>query len=158
MTPRSLPNSTDVVYVEGPKYAQAARINTRLSKFGAFLLRASSAFVVAVNGTGSDVAPVHGGPAGSVTAVGGSGAGPTWSVLLGAFAAPLPQGRASAWVVHNSDTLAPAIITLEFAPGVAPDELDGVTGAIAPAYDDAPAMPGYQLYLDAGDARVLVFW
>lgn len=157
MTPRSLPNSTNVTYVEGPKYAQAARLNARLSGYGAFLLRATSALVVGLNGTGSNVVPVTGGPAGTITAVGGSGAGPTWSVLLGAFTAPLPQGRASAWVVHNSDTLAPAIITLEFSPGVAPDELDGATGAVAPAYDDAPALPGFQLTLDAGDARVLVF-
>ena len=154
MTQRALPGGV-ATYVEGPKYAQVSRLNTKLRVYGSFLLRATRVLTVGVNGTGTSVAHVTGGPPHTITGVGGSGAGATWSILLGAFAS-LPDSHTAAFVIHNQDTISPAIISLSFAPGVTPLEL-GASGDVAPAFDDSPAMAGFQLALDAGDARVIVF-
>jgi hypothetical protein len=142
-------------YVEGPKFPIVQRINSKLRAYGTFLLRANSTFVFRANGTGADSASVTApGEAPAISAIGGSGAGAAWSVLLGAFGGV--SGGAQAFVVQNQDYIFPAILSLSFAGGL-PLELDASTGALAPAYDDAPQMPGFQLFLDAGDARVLVF-
>lgn len=78
-----------------------------------------------------------------------------WTVLIGAFALPAPR---TAHVVQNQDSVWPTLVTLQFGGGAgAPGEVDASTGRVAPALDDAPYLPGFQLYLEAGDARVLVF-
>ncbi len=153
ITPRGAPNGT-IAYVAGAHYAQAARVNAKLRVLGSFLMRGTSTSVFLANGTGASMAPVvpAGGP---IAAVGGSGMGPLWSLLLGVFAVPSPQ--ASACVVQNQDSVWPLLSTLQFTAGAVPLEVDPSTGALAPALDDAPYMSGFQLYLEAGDARVLVF-
>ncbi len=82
-------------------------------------------------------------------------------------------GHAQAVLVHNQDPAAPALFTITLAHGVAPYELvvDSAAAAAAAAargsptsaslwdvactvqaaWDDAPGLPGYQVYLDAGD-------
>jgi hypothetical protein len=139
-------------YVEGPKYPIVQRINSKLRVYGTYLLHANSTFVFRANGSGTDLANITAPSA--ISAVGGSGAGAAWSVLLGAFGGV--SGGAQAFVVQNQDYIFPAIFSFAFASGF-PLELDASTGALAPAYDDAPQMPGFQLFVDAGDARVLVF-
>jgi len=143
-------------YVEGPKFAMAQRINSKLRVYGSYLLRANSTFVFQANGTGVSLANITstGGEAPAISAIGGSGAGATWSVLLGAFASV--SGGSQAFAVQNQDYILPAVYSISFSGGF-PLELDASTGALAPAYDDAPQMAGFQLYVDAGDARVLVF-
>ena len=144
-------------YVEGPKFALVQRVNAKLGAFGAYLLNASSRFVFAANGTSSSNTTVV--PTAAIAVIGGSGVGAAWSVLLGGFApAGAPAGAAaSAFVLLNSDTMLPAVLSLALSAdaGVA-CELDAA-GARGPLYDDAPAMPGLQLYLGEGDARLLFF-
>ena len=146
-------------YAPGPHYAQAARINAKLAVLGDFLLRARSTAVFAANGTGAGAAPAPA-PAAPVLTIGGAGAGPAWSLLAGAFdlpAAAAPYTRAL--LLTNQDPDAPALAALTLAPGAeaAAFELDAASGAVRPALDDAPALPGWQLALEAGDARLLVF-
>ena len=144
------------IYVEGPQFAVAQRVNAKLGAYGRFLLNATSLAAFAANGTGTSSAAVPGG--GPVAAVGGSGAGPAWSVLLGLFSAT--PGASSAVLLHNQDVSAPAIVTLALAQPpatVAACELDVASGARLQLFDDAPAMPGLQLRLAEGDARLLVF-
>ena len=144
------------VYVEGPQFAVAQRVNAKLGAFGRFLLNATSLATFAANGTGASSAAVPGG--GPIASVGGSGAGPAWSVLLGLFAAA--PGAGSAVLLHNQDVAAPAIVTLALAQppaAAAACELDAASGARVQLFDDAPAMPGLQLRLAEGDARLLVF-
>ena len=144
-------------YVEGPKFALVQRVNAKLGAFGAYLLNASSRFVFAANGTSSSNTTVV--PTAAIAVIGGSGVGAAWSVLLGGFApAGAPAGAAaSAFVLLNSDTMLPAVLSLALSAdaGVA-CELDAA-GARGPLYDDATAMPGLQLYLGEGDARLLFF-
>ena len=146
-------------YAPGPHYAQAARINAKLAVLGNFLLRARSTAVFAANGTGAGAAPAPA-PAAPVVAFGGAGAGPAWSLLVGAFdlpAAAAPYTRAL--LLTNQDPDAPALAALTLAPGAeaAAYELDAASGTVVPALDDAPDLPGWQLALEAGDARLLVF-
>lgn len=156
MVPRSLGGAAPV-YQPGPKLAQAARINAKLESFGTFLLPAAHAGVFLANGTGADTTAVpEGAGGGGLATVGGSGAGPTWSVLVGAYASPGPAW-ASAVLVQNQDWAYPAVLSAGFAPNTTAWELDPVSGTVSPAWDDAPALPGFQLYVDAGDARLLVF-
>ena len=156
MTPQSpVGNTSAVEYVEGPKYALVARVNEKLGAFGTFLLNATSQFVFEANGTGASNASVV--PAGAaVAALGGSGAGSAWSVLLGGFSL---RGASSgtAFVLLNQDTVLPAVTSLVLGASAGTAcELDA-SGARIPLRDDAPAMPGLQLFLAEGDARLLFF-
>ena len=159
MTPRApLAGGGAAVYAPGPHYAQAARINGKLAVLGNFLLRAHSTAVFAANGTGAGAASAPAAAA-PVATYGGSGAGPAWSLLAGAFdlpAAAAPYTRAL--LLTNQDPDAPVLAALTLAPGAeaAAYELD-LSGAVRPALDDAPDLPGWQLALEAGDARLLVF-
>jgi hypothetical protein len=154
MTPRALPGQVPV-YVQGPHFAQVARINAKLGAFGRTLLQSSSLWTFAANGTASSAAAVQ--PSDSpFHSVGGSGAGPLWSVLIGAFSTR-PEASASAFVLQNQDSVLPAIVTVAFANGSAPFEIDAETGARIPLSDDSPMMEGWQLSLAEGDARLIVF-
>ena len=157
MVPRALPGGP-AVFQPGPKLAQAARINAKLAAFGNFVLPAAHAGVFVANGTGASSAAVPSAASGgALAAIGGSGAGPTWAALVGAYASP-GAGWASAVLLQNQDWVFPAVLNVTFTPQApAAWELDPATGSIAPAWDDAPALPGFQLYVDAGDARLLVF-
>ena len=95
-----------------------------------------------------------------VATFGGSGAGPTWTLLAGAFDLPAAAAPYThALLLTNQDPDAPVMATLTLAPGseAAAFELDAASGAVNPALDDAPDLPGWQLAIEAGDARLLVF-
>lgn len=157
MTPRAPLAGGAAVYAPGPHYYQAARLNARLAPLGNFLLRATSTAVFAADGAGADVAAAP--PAAApVLSYGGSGAGPAWSLLAGAFALPAsaaPYTRAV--LLTNQDPDLPVLATLTLAAGAAAFELDAATGRVQPALDDAPDLPGWTLAIEAGDARLLVF-
>jgi hypothetical protein len=159
MTPRAPLAGGAAAYAPGPHYAQAARINAKLAVLGSFLLRAHSTAVFAANGTGSGAAPAPAAAA-PVLTYGGSGAGPAWSLLAGAFDLPAAAAPYThALLLTNQDPDAPTLATLTLAAGAeaAAFELDAATGAVTPALDDAPDLPGWQLAIEAGDARLLVF-
>jgi hypothetical protein len=159
LTPRALPGQplSSAVYMPGPHYFQVQRINAKLRVYGDFLLRAQSALVLLANGTGTSnvtVPPTPGaGP--FITTLGGAGAGASWSALLGVFTSP-PQ-RSQAFLLHNQDPDTPLLVAVGLAPGAVPYEVDPVQGTLAVALDDAPGMPGWQVNLDPGDARLFVF-
>ena len=166
MVPRvsTVVNASNVAsYGPGPHYWHAARINSKLRLLGSFLLDANSTAVLAGNGSAaSSVGTV--GVSGPIARFGGSGAGPAWSLLLGVFALPPSRLPHSGGVlVVNQDPDAPCLATLELLPswrtevGASVWEVDGVTGGVAAVWDDAPSLPGLQLMLDAGDARLLLF-
>ena len=160
MTPRvPLAGGAAAAYAPGPHYAQATRINAKLAVLGNFLLRARSTAVFAANGTGAGAAPAPAAAA-PVLMFGGSGAGPAWSLLAGAFDLPAAAAPYThALLLTNQDPDAPTLATLTLAPGAeaAAFELDAASGAVTPALDDAPDLPGWQLAIEAGDARLLVF-
>jgi hypothetical protein len=154
MTPRAPPGGGAPVYLPGPHYYQAARVNQRLRAFGAFLLRATSTAVASARGDGQG----GGGPqpgAGPVAALQSSiagGANVPWSALLGAFSLP---GGGVAVLVHNQDANYPVILHLTLS--VAPlGEVDPVGGTVVPAWSDVVG-PGFHVALEAGDARLLVW-
>jgi hypothetical protein len=156
---------------------QATRINTKLAAYGNFLLVAqpSPAGPFAANGTGSSSVPVPAGQGGLVQAVGGSGAGSDWSLLLGAYGAVGTGSFSSAVLVQNQDWQYPVVATLTLAAAAAAGgagslglgagassgcwEVDPVTGVPSPAVDDAPGLAGGGLHvsIDPGDARLFVF-
>jgi hypothetical protein len=157
MTPRAPAGGGPAVYGPGAHYAQAARLNARLRALGGYLLNASSLAVLAASGAGAELAPAAA-VAAPLTAFGGAGAGPAWSLMLGIFALPPAAApRARAALLVNQDPDVPALATVQLAAGAAVFELDAASGELRPALDDAPALPGLQLALDAGDARLLVF-
>jgi hypothetical protein len=150
----------DVQYVPGPHYAQAGRLNGKLKALGTFLLHATSTGVFAASGNGTQTValPPGTGAAGVLAAVAGSGAGPSWSTFLGAFT--LPSGGGTAVLVHNQAVDATLLLTLTLASNATaalPQEVDGSTGVLSPAYDDAPYLPGWQVALEEGDARLFVW-
>ena len=91
----------------------------------------------------------------------GTNTGSTFSFLLGFF----DSNRT--FLLTNYDEQHPALATIlatspstTFAPPSSPpslNEVDGVTGAVRPAVDDAPFLPGLQIALLAGDARLFLF-
>jgi len=156
MTPRALPGGAPV-YLPGPHFAQAARVNGKLRAYGAFLLRAASTAVASARGDGQGGgAPQPG--AGPIAAVRSSIAGAAnvpWSALLGAFALP---GGGAAVLVHNQDVNYPVILNLTLASSAgAPMEVDPVSGSLAPALSDVVTSGGFHVALEAGDARLLVW-
>jgi hypothetical protein len=155
-------SAAEIVYSPGPHYAQAARINSKLRVLGDFLLPAAPDGVFLTSGNGTQSAAVPAGtPAGAVLAtVGGSGSGPTWAVLLGAFTCGSSTRAActTAVLVHNQDPDAALLLTLSLAGGApVPREVDGETGSVGVAWDDAPGLAGWQVALEAGDARLFLF-
>lgn len=146
------------VFVRGQHYAQAARLNARLGVLGNFLLNSTSVAVFAANGTGASMAAAP--PAVlPLLQYGGSGAGPTWSLLIGAFR--LPAARAPhtlALLITNQDTELPVLAALALAAGGAATaaELDAASGIVHPALDDAPGLPGLQWSIASGDARLFL--
>jgi alpha-galactosidase len=135
-----------IEYVEGPHFAHAAALNAKVRAFGDTLLNASSTAVVLVRG---GAAPVAVGENTDITSVSNSGQGSNFSAVLGFFS--LPSGSRGALVV-NGDVSAPALLTIGLASPSAPILENG-----APVYDDAPDLPGLQLSIEAGDARLLEF-
>jgi hypothetical protein len=173
ITPRRGPDGA-IHMVQGPHYAHARRINSVLRVYGNFLLGAKSTGVWYGQGTASDTTGrghVELPPASAIRRVNNTGAGPTFEVLVGQFelrpashsalAAAASKAGEIAIVLHNQDHAASLLASLTFPRGVAPPcasvkELDPSTGQLAPAWDDAPNSPGFQLLLEAGAARLLV--
>ncbi len=158
MTPR--PGATapiDVAdQVPSQKFAMAQRLNSKLLVYGDYLLNLTSSAVVQANGALDDTVHLQEGP---ITSINGSAAGPIWSFMLGLF-----DDNATA-LVHNQDSNHPALATLTFRTEAVnakkipppPLEIDPNTGALGPALDDAPLMPGFQVRLQAGDARLFTW-
>jgi len=156
ITPKSLFPSGTILYVPGAHFTQVSRINIKLGFYGSFLLNASSTWVF--NGTGINADMVSVPINANIISIGGSGAGSSWSLLLGAFSLPSMQDTtsSSAFVLQNQDFIAPALFTISFTDGTIPQELDPESGALIPLLDDAPLLFGFQLSLVEGDARVIV--
>jgi hypothetical protein len=136
-------------YLPSAHYWQAQRVNTKLRVLGDALLHDASTHVVAASGTGSSSEVVG---VGGVAAIGGSGEGPAWTALLGFFS---HEGGVVALLLQNQDPEFPNLFTLTLDAGVVANEVDPSSGAVAPVLDDAPSMPGLQLSVDSGDARLL---
>ena len=64
----------------------------------------------------------------------------------------------TAVLVQNQDHADSLLASLTFMgdPTVV-EEVDPSTGAVEPALDDAPSSPGFQIMLEAGGARLLLF-
>ena len=156
ITPRALPGGAPV-YVPGPHLAQAARINAKLGVYGAYLLNATSTGTALAGGAGAGGPQQPGvGPLAWVQGAIASPANVPWSALAGAFALPARGG--AALLLHNQDADYPVIFRVGWAGGAAASEVDGATGAVAPALDDAPGTgEGFNVALEAGDARLFVF-
>ena len=154
MVPRSLAGGPST-YQPGPKLAQAARINAKLLTYGTFLLQAAHTAIFLSNGTASAVVPVPAYNGGGITAIGGCGAGPTWAALLGFYESPSPEWK-GAVLLQNQDWVYPAVLDVTLAANATVWEVDPITGAVAQAWDDAPELPGFQLNVDSGDARLLL--
>jgi hypothetical protein len=126
-------------------YDEARRLNGRLKQLGPTLMRLTSTGVYRVRPKDDPATALKGSPVRSLT---------PGDYLVGAFThadgrrAALMQNyhfAYSAWPTVEFDT-APAAV-LEVSP---------VTGEAAPVVDSSPDMPGLQLSLDAGDARLFL--
>lgn len=148
--------SAPPTYVPGIHYDHATRINTKLRVLGGWLMQATSTSVLLASGNGTEAVAVPG-AAVPLASVAGSGAGPSWAALVGFFSLSSQLWTAAA-LVHNQDPSAPAILTLVGTNASAPVwEIDASTGQPRGAVDDAPSLPGWQVSLDAGDARLFVW-
>ena len=80
-------------------------------------------------------------------------------VLLGQFDLPGSGGTAVLIQNHNTDwTLWPTLVAAAPAYDLRTAmELDGLTGRLAPLEDDSPMMAGWQMSLQPGMARLVVF-
>jgi hypothetical protein len=158
ITPKSLPGGT-IMYVPGSHFPQISRINIKLGFFGSFLLNATSNWIFNATGIDADMVPVPINDAGIIS-IGGSGAGSSWSLLLGAFTLPSTlatvASSSTAFILQNQDFIAPALLTISFTEGTMPFEIDPESGSQIPLLDDAPLLSGFQLSLVEGDARVIV--
>ena len=64
------------------------------------------------------------------------------------------------FLLSNQDEAHPALATVGLVAGLAPSalyEVNSETGAVAVVVDDAPFLPGLQISLLAGDARLFLF-
>jgi hypothetical protein len=82
----------------------------------------------------------------------GTDTGSTFSFLLGFF------DNNSTFLLTNYDEQHPALASIGLAtPKASLSEVDGVTGAVRAVVDDSPFLPGLQIALLAGDARLFLF-
>ena len=157
MTPRG------GAYVEGPHFAQVARLHTKLLPMGRLLLSAVSTAVVSAQGTGGgggggdSLTPISAGP---VTAVGSAIPSQSWVVLAGVFSGDWGGGRfSSAVLLHNHDTSLPLLLSLQTRSGAVPYECPtGNVSTCTQVPTDTPFLSGVlSVYFEAGDARLLFF-
>ncbi|HOX56765.1 MAG TPA: hypothetical protein P5205_10385 [Candidatus Paceibacterota bacterium] len=126
-------------------YEEARRLNSRLKQLGPTLMQLTSTGVYRVRPKSDHAAALQGSPIRSLT---------PGDYLLGAFAHA--DGRRAA-LLQNYHFAYSAWPTVEFdAPHAAVLEVSPVTGQAAPVADDSPDMPGLQISLDAGDARLFL--
>lgn len=154
ITPRSIPGQP-IMYVPGAHFYQVSRINVKLGIFGKVLLNTTSTWVFNATGVGANTVLIPNDSNG-ILSIGGSGAGATWSLLLGAFSSPSSSTSPTYYVLQNQDSSAPALFTLSFAGGLSPQEIDPISGDVIPLLDDAPLLLGMQLSVQEGDARLIM--
>jgi hypothetical protein len=138
--------------VPGSKYPMARRINSKLRALGDWLLARRSSAVVQVSGGRTESAIIE--SCAAVEGVNGTNVGDHWSFLIGLF----DENRTL--VLSNQDHQHAALATLTLREGAragALHEVDPQSGTLAPALDDAPVLPGFQVSLLAGDARVFTW-
>lgn len=145
-------------YVPGPHYYQATRINSKLKILGGYLFTTTYVGTFMGSGNSTETVPVTLPSGGNIvlTSISGTGMGSTWSICLGIFHGSTQYP--SAVLVQNQDVDNPVLITLN--PAVNPSlpyEINGYSGLTVMANDDAPVINGWQVYLEAGDARLFVF-
>jgi hypothetical protein len=114
---------------------------------GDYLLEKESSAVVQVHGVASETWHL-GHPV--LWAINGTQTGSSWEFMLGFY------DDNSTVLLCNQDSDHPALASLTLAQGAALQELDGSSGAVAPAVDDSPLLPGFQVSLLPGDARLFV--
>ena len=96
---------------------------------------------------------------GLITSINGTQTGPSWSFLLGFFS-PAVGGPSTSVVLTNQDSTHPAMASLGLqrsGSAATLQELGPGTGRLTTAVDDSPMLPGFQVSLLAGDARLFVF-
>jgi hypothetical protein len=126
-------------------YEEARRLNGRLKQLGPTLMQLTSTGVYRVRLEDDSAAALKGTPIRSLSA---------GDYLVGAF--KHADGR-RAVLVQNYHFAYSAWPTIEFdVPPGAVLEVSPVTGEAAPVADSSPDMPGLQLSLDAGDARLFL--
>ena len=126
-------------------YEEARRLNARLKQLGPTLMQLTSTGVYRVRPKDDPATVLKGSPVRSLT---------PGDYLVGAFRHS--DGR-RAVLVQNYHFAYSAWPTVEF--DAAPADVMQVspfTGKAAPVADDSPDMPGLQLSLDAGDARLFL--
>jgi hypothetical protein len=157
ITPRAIPGQP-MEYVPGAHYFQVSRINVKLGVYGKVLLNSTSSWVFNATDVGANTAIIP--YMSSIASIGGSGSGSSWSLLLGAFSLPASSNSTESaptyYVLHNQDYASPALFSLSFVEGILPQEIDPSTGEAIPLDDDAPLLPGWQLSLSEGDARLIL--
>lgn len=142
--------------VPGSKFPLVQRINGKLRVLGDFLLDRVSSAVLNLSGQTDETArvEVQGSP---VAAINGTETGPDWRYMLGFF-----DGNTTV-LLMNQDSNHPGLASLELAVagvGTAAKtmmEVDPSTGAVSEALDDSPFLPGFQVSLLAGDARLFTW-
>jgi hypothetical protein len=125
----------------------AQRINSKLRVLGDFLLERTSSAVVQAAGNRTDTTTIDA-PGCPILSINGSNTGDTWSFLLGLY------DQNGTVVLVNQDSNHPALATLELVGEPPLKELDPVHGTTVPALDDSPFLPGFQVSLLPGDARL----
>jgi hypothetical protein len=146
--------------VPGPHYAHAQAINGKLRSYGQTLLNSTSLFVTAVNGSGKDeISLLALFPDSRVTALAGTGSDlltTGFNILLGYFSGV--PGQQQALLLQNQDDVYPVLIAPQFVENCVPYEISpSAAFAASPALNDAPGLGLFALYLQPGDARLLVF-
>jgi hypothetical protein len=126
-------------------YDEARRINGRLKQLGPTLMQLTNTGVYRVRPKDDPAIALKGSPIRSLT---------PGDYLVGAFRHA--DGR-RAVLLQNYHFAYSAWPTVEFdAAPEAVVEVSPLTGKAAPVVDDSPDMPGLQLSLDAGDARLFL--
>ena len=81
--------------------------------------------------------------------INGTQTGDSWEFLLGFY----DSNRTV--LLSNQDSNHPALASLTLEAGTL-KEVDGNSGVVAPAVDDSPLIPGFQVSLLPGDGRLFV--
>jgi hypothetical protein len=144
-TPGSKPDNSN--QSPGSKYPMVQRINSKLRTLGNWLLPRFSSAVVQVSQAAGSTSNLEGLP---LTSINGTDVGPSWEFMLGCYDAN------KTILVVNQDSNHPALATVAGAVA-SMMEVHPQTGQTAPALDDAPFHPGFQIHLNAGDGRLFTW-
>jgi hypothetical protein len=155
-TPRGgeFPKGGAIIAVDGTKtrhYAHAQRLNAVLKNYGPTLMRLTSTGVFRIRPTDDPAAVLKGSGLVDLPRTPGD---PPGDYLVGAFRHA--DGR-RAVLLQNYRFAYSAWPTVVFdAPVDAVREVDPATGKLVPARDESPDMPGLQLSLTDGEARLFI--